>query len=209
MRPATRLASLSGGLPGPGPQLAALCCAAALVYPAATGWESAWQRYHAWPDAKAFISALRPIEAHSSGHIFLPGHEANLAEYYTRDVSDWTRWDAALSLDPALPRRKWASYYSGHLRSGDYGVIALFYSTTFSSVRLPGQILLPQPGNRAYQELLGLVGDNPGEPGLPALTRALQNDGLQYHLAAEGRYNTSNISGTHDYGIYAIWQRNT
>ena len=195
--------------PGSRPQLAALCCAAALVYPAATGWESAWQRYHSWPDAKAFISALRPIEARTSGHIFLPGHEANLAEYYTRDVSDWTRWDAELSLDPALPRGKWASYYSGHLHSGTYGVIALFYSTTFSSVKLPGEILLSHYGNRAYRELLGFVGDNSGEPGLPALTRALERDGLQYHLAAEGRYNTNNISGTHDYGIYAIWQRNT
>ena len=194
--------------PGSRPQLTALCCAAALVYPAATGWESAWQRYHAWPDAKAFISALRPIEAHGSGHIYLPGHEANLAEYYARDVSNWTRWDATLSLDPALPRKKWASYYSRNLESGDYGVIALFYSTTFSSVKLPGNVLLAHQGDRAYQQLLRFVGDNSGEPGLPALTRALERDSAQYHLAAEGRYNTNNISGTHDYGIYAIWQRN-
>ena len=108
-------AKLIRWVPGSRPQLAALCCAAALVYPAATGWESAWQRYHAWPDAKAFITALKPIEAHSPGHIYLPGHEANIAEYYTREVSDWTRWDAALSLDPTLPRRKWTSYYSDKL----------------------------------------------------------------------------------------------
>ena len=43
--------------PGTRASLAALCCAAALVYPAATSWQSAWQRYHAWPNANAFISA--------------------------------------------------------------------------------------------------------------------------------------------------------
>jgi putative flippase GtrA/glycosyltransferase involved in cell wall biosynthesis len=196
-------------VPGSRPQLAALCCAAALVYPAATGWESAWERYHAWPDAQEFISALKPIEAHSPGHIYLPGREVNIAEYYSREGSDWTRWDAALSLDPAAPQSSWASYYSGQLHDGNYGVIALFYSTTFSSVKLPGGILLSHYGDQAYQELLGLVGDNSGEPGLSALTSALEKDGQQYRLAAVGRYNTSNISGTHDYGIYAIWQRNT
>lgn len=196
-------------IPGYRPQIAALCCAAAFVYPAATNWESAWQRFHAWPDAQAFVSALRPIEAHSAGHIYLPAREANIAEYYTPQVADWTRWDAALSLDPSATQGSWNSYYSAQLHSGNYGVIALFYATTFSSVKLPGQILLTNYGGRAYQQLLGLVSDNSGEPGLSALTRALEKDGQEYRLAAVGRYNTSNISGTHDYGIYAIWQRNT
>jgi glycosyltransferase involved in cell wall biosynthesis/putative flippase GtrA len=191
------------------PQLAALCCAAALIYPAATSWESAWQRYHAWPDAEEFISALKPIETRSQGHIYLPGHEANIAEYYTRDVSDWTRWDADLSLNPTGSHNSWPGYYSGQLHSGYYGVIALFYSTTFSSVKLPERILLNHYNGQTYQQLLRLVGDNSGQPGLPALTRVLEKDAKQYRLAAVGRYNTSNISGTHDYGIYAIWQRNT
>jgi putative flippase GtrA/glycosyltransferase involved in cell wall biosynthesis len=193
-------------VPGSRPQLAALCCAAALIYPATTGWESAWQRYHAWPDAKAFVSAFRPIEAHSPGHIYLPGHEANIAEYYTREVSDWTRWDAALSLNPTVPHSSWNSYYSGQLHSGNYGVIALFYSTTFSSVKIPGTILLSPQAANSYKQLLGLVGSNSGEPGLSALTLALEND-PEYSIAAVGHYNTSNISGTHAYGVYAIWQK--
>ena len=53
---------------------------------------------------------------------------------------------------------------------------------------------------------MSLVGDNSGEPGLPALTLALEND-REYRLASHGAYNTSNISGTHDYGVYAIWQK--
>ena len=195
-------------VPGSRPQLAALCCAAVLVYPAATSWESAWQRYHAWPDAQEFVSAFKPIEARSPGHIYLPSREANIAEYYTREVSDWTRWDATMSLKPTGPPSTWPRYYSAQLHRGYYGVITLFYSTTFSSIKLPGHILLSHYGDQTYQDLLGFVGDNSGEPGLSALTRVLENNGKQYRLAAVGHYNTSNISGSHDYGIYAIWQRN-
>lgn len=194
-------------MPGSKEQLAALCCAVALAYPAVTSWQSAWERYHAWPDAGAFISALKPVTAQSHGLLYVPAHEVNIAEYYTPQDNDWTRWNAALSLDPAtVPQSDWVSYYSAQLHSGNYGTIALFYSTTFSSVRLPGSVLLSN-GSRTYRELLSLVGNNSGEPGLPALTQALDTDGKQYRLAAVGPYNTSNISGTHDYGIYVIWQK--
>ena len=188
------------------PLLAALCCVAAFAYPAAANWQTAWQRYHAWPDASAFISAFKPIAAESQGFLYLPGFETNIAEYYTPQGYDWTRWNAGLSLDPVTAPNSWSSYYSMQLHSQDYGVIALFYSTTFSSVRLPGTILLSSYDTRTYQELLGVVGDNSGEPGLATLTLVLETD-RQYHLVAIGRYNTSNISGTHDYGIYAIWQK--
>jgi Dolichyl-phosphate-mannose-protein mannosyltransferase/Glycosyl transferase family 2 len=193
-------------LPGARRPLAALCCATAFAYPAAVSWQAAWQRYHAWPDSSAFISAFKPIAAKSQGFLYLPELEANIAEYYTPQGYDWTRWSATLSLDPTVPQREWSSYYSTQLRSGNYSVIVLFYSTTFSSVRMPGSILMSH-GNSTYTELLGLVGNNSGEPGLAALTQALDTDSEQYRLAAKGPYDTSNISGTHDYGIYAIWQK--
>ncbi len=66
--------------------------------------------------------------------------------------------------------------------------------------------MLSHRATSSYQELLGLVGNNSGEPGLPALTLALEND-HDYRIAAVGHYNTSNISGTHAYGVYAIWQK--
>ena len=50
-------------LPGANRQLAAECRVVALVYPAATGWQSAWERYHAWPNANAFITAFKPAAA--------------------------------------------------------------------------------------------------------------------------------------------------
>ncbi len=195
-------------LPDSRKQLAALCCAAALLYPAITSWESAWQRYHAWPNAQAFIGSLKRIEASSEGDIYVPGHEANIAEYYTPAGTSWTRWTGALSLDPTtVPDNGWSTYYSTQLQDQNYGVIALFYSTTFSSVRIPPSILLARRISHIDRTLLGLVSDNSGEPGLSALTHAIQHSG-HYTLASVGRYNTSNISGTHDYGIYAIWQRN-
>ena len=65
--------------------------------------------------------------------------------------------------------------------------------------------MLPQQATNQDQDLLSLVGDNSGERGLPALTRALEGDRDYYRVKA-GPYNTSNISGTHDYGIYVIWK---
>ena len=147
-------------VPGSRPQIAALCCAAALVYPAVTGWESAWQRYHAWPDANEFVSSFSSVATKSQGPFYLPGQEANIAEYYTAQGSDWTRWRGDISFNPVTgPHSSWNTYYSTQLRNKDYGVIALFYSTTFSSVRMPGTILLPRTVN-SYHKLLGLVGNN-------------------------------------------------
>jgi len=66
-------------------------------------------------------------------------------------------------------------------------------------------MLLSQQAGRPDQDLLSLVGDNSRERGLTALTRALAAD-RDYYPAAQGRYNTTNLSGTHDYGIYVIWK---
>lgn len=193
-------------LPGAKRPLAALCCATALVYPAAASWQAAWQRYHSWPNADAFISSFKPIAAESQGFLYLPALEASIAEYYTPQGYEWTRWNTALSLDPTTPPNSQTSYYLTQLNSRNYGVIVLFYSTTFSSVRLPGSVLLSEYNKKTYQKLLTTVAENSGEPGLAALTLALETDG-QYGTPIVGRYNTNNISGTHDYGIYAIWQK--
>ncbi len=194
-------------LPGASKKLAVACCVAALAYPAANSWQSAWERYHAWPDAAAFISAFRPVAAQTQGLLYVPAHEANIAEYYTPQGYDWTRWSTGLSLDPSVPSgESWQSYYATQLQTDKFGLITLFYSTTFSSAALPGNILLSQKSGNKPPDLLSLVGDNSGEPGLPALTRALDAS-RQYYRVTWGPYNTTNISGTHNYGIYVIWRR--
>jgi hypothetical protein len=192
--------------PGSRKKLAVLCCAAALAYPAVTSWESAWQRYHAWPNASQFISSLEYQASRTNGLIYVPAHEANIAEYYTRQGNDWARWSGSLSLDAVrVAPGASESYFNTQLHSGKYGLIVLFYSTTFSSGGLPKGILLSARSSGADQNLLNAVEENSSEQGLPALTRALEED-PDYSRVTHGSYNTSNISGTHDYGIYVIWK---
>jgi hypothetical protein len=192
-------------LPGSSRQLAVLCCAVIVAYPAATGWQSAWQRYHAWANASAFISAFKPLAAQSHGLIYVPGREVNIAEYYTPQVSDWTRWSSALSLDSSESSGGDSqSYYTEQLQNKNYGLIVLFYATTFPTTGLPPAMLV-HGANHPAPNLLSKVAENSGEPGLAALTRAL-NTGKEYQPVF-GTYDTSNISGTHDYGIYVIWQK--
>jgi hypothetical protein len=190
--------------------LIALCCAAALIYPLATSWQSSWERYHAWPNAAAFVASLRPVVAQDQGVIYVPGHETNIAEYYTAQSLDSSAWNGSLSLDPVtVPTQEWAAYYAHQLAVHNYGVIILFYSTTFSSATsVPEKFLLSRTESGTYGQLLGIVGNNSGAPGLKTLTEVLQED-HNYRHVAEGPYNTSNISGTHNYGVYAIWQRAT
>lgn len=194
---------LLGWFPGAGRQMIAVCSAIAIVYVGITGWQSAWARYHSWPNAQAFIAAFKTTMAQKQDRIYVPGHEANIAEYYTTQDRDWTRWSASLSLNPAtLPRSSWSSYYSEQLSTGNYTLIALFYSTTFSSAPdLPGSVLLHPEGNPTNRKLLGLVGDNSGEPGLPALTLALEKD-HRYQRAFVGPYDSA-----HDNGVFVIWQK--
>jgi hypothetical protein len=189
--------------PGNSRQLAAVCCAVALAYVGSHSWQSAWQRYHTWPNAGAFISAFKPVAARSQGLIYVPGHEANIAQYYTPQGREWQRWNATLPLDPAaVAKSGWQSYYTGQLNNGGYGVIALFYSTTFSTAPgLSGNLLLSPPGSVLNRKLLNLVGEVSGEPGLPALTLALEAD-PDYTFVTAGPY-----SSAHNYGIYAIWEK--
>ena len=188
-------------LPGNSRRLTAICCVVALSYPATNSWKSAWQVYHSWPEAQSFITRFTPVVAQSSGLIYTDGTD-HIAEYYTPQGSDWKRWNTTLSLDPVtMPTDTWESYYVSQLRSGAYGVIALFYATSLSSQGLSRSMLLPRNGKNTYQLLLSLVADNSGEPGLPALTLALEND-PNYRLVAVGPYDSAL-----NYSIYAIWQK--
>jgi len=174
------------------------CCVALLAYPAVNSWEAAWGVYHGWANSRSFITNFAPIAARSHGSIDAAA-AIHIAEYYTPQGRQWARWTGALSLDPAGPRSTWSAYYESRLGSGSYGVIALFYTTTFSLVPLPGGDLLKP--DASTQDLLALAADNSKEPGLAALTRALEAD-PRYQLAAQGPYDSAN-----DYAIYAIWRK--
>jgi hypothetical protein len=188
-------------LPGASKPLVALFCALALLYPAVASGQSAQQAYQGWANSSPFINAFEPVLAHSHGLVFASAQE-HIAQYYTPQGDDWTRWDLKdLPLNPTgVPHRLWAEYYAAVLRHEDYGVIALFYATSFSSVKLPASLLLAPHGTHIYDDLLSLVGVNSGEPGLPALTVALEHDPA-YKLVSVGPFNSAHVSG-----IYAIWR---
>jgi hypothetical protein len=192
---------LIGWLPGGSRKLTAACCVIALSYLAVNSLESAWGAYHGWANSRAFITAFSPVAAESHGLIYASGQE-HIAEYYTPEGLDWTRWNTTLSLNPiSLPEKSWSSYYHTQLNSGKYGIIVLFYSTTFSPASLKPNMLLPKNADSTYRHLLDLIGQNSKEQGIAALTQALATD-THYQLVAHGPYD-----GAHNYGSYAIWQK--
>ena len=173
-------------------RLVAAGCVIALLYPAAYGFQQAWQRYHLWQNSAAFIAALRPIlaKAPSTGQhdlIYVPGHEANIAQYYLPQGRHWKLWSAALALNPSglpgresRPRSQWPSYYASIIQR--YSVLALFYSTSFTSDNGLSAKPLAR-GAITRRALLNLVGENSNEAGVPVLTRVLEN-GYRYQLEA-------------------------
>jgi len=189
-------------LPGASRKALVLLCSLALLYPALAGWQSARQAFLGWTNTQSFIAEFKPILAHSHGLIYAAG-EQHVAQYYTPQGADWQRWNThGMPLNPVgVPRSEWTAYYQARLRDEDYGVIALFYSTGFSSVQLPASMLLFRSPQNVYEHLLGLVGDASGEPGLPALTQALQHDPA-YRPVAVGRFDSAHTSG-----LYVIWQK--
>jgi hypothetical protein len=189
-------------LPDASRRLTAVCCIVALAYPAITGWQSAWAVYHDWGNASSFISEFAPVAARSSGYLYAAGQD-HLAEYYTPEGNNWQRWSSDISLDPtAIKPTAWPSYYAKLLTSRQYGVIALFYTTTFSSGGLTGSIQL-SPHDLTNQQLLSLsqVAAKSSGLGLVALTKALEKS-RNYARRGVGRYDSS-LGET----VYVIWQK--
>jgi Dolichyl-phosphate-mannose-protein mannosyltransferase len=180
----------------------ALVGVAALLVAGAADRQLASVTFRAWQNSSAFIAAFRPVAARSDGLIFASAQK-RVAEYYTPEGNEWWRWKITdLPLDPAgVPRADWYSYYLARLRSGQYGVIALFYDRP-ASLTLPGSG--PSPISRASlisAQLLGLAPLKSSEPGVTVLTRVLAHD-REYRLMAVGPYDS-----LPEAGVFAIWQR--
>jgi Dolichyl-phosphate-mannose-protein mannosyltransferase len=188
-------------LPGTSRRLTVICCVIALAYPAANSWRTAWQVYHSWPDAHSFITKFAPAVAQSRGRIYVAS-QWRVAAYYVPQGRQWKRWTTALSLDPVTVREgQREAYYTSQLNHGGYGLIVLFYPTTFSSgPTLPAQYLISPPGSGLNRELLRLVGGS-GQPGLLPLTLAIEKN-PEYKLVHVGQYNSAHV-----YSAYAIWRR--
>lgn len=172
-------------------KLIAVGCAVALIYPAVGGFFAAWQRYHSWANAGSFVTAMRPLISQTSGPIYVPGHETAIAQYYLpAEGADWRRWSTRLDVS--------------RFARGAYSVVALFYDA--ASLASGPQASAIAAGRVTQRMLRGLVSFNPGEPGVRRLTQALGRNPL-YKLVSSGPYDITNITGTHSYGLFAIWER--
>jgi len=124
-----------------------------------------------------------------------------VAQYYSRQGYAWARWNAdGLTLDP--PVRPTVRYYAAMLRRADYGLVTLFYSTSFTTANLPASILTA-PRSASSNEVLASAALSANEPGLAALTIALRRDHA-YRLVRSGAYDNAT-----DHGVYLIWRKVT
>ncbi|MGI9008237.1 MAG: ArnT family glycosyltransferase [Streptosporangiaceae bacterium] len=181
--------------------LVALAGVIVLAFPMIANCQLARQTLQGWANASAFIAAFRPVAARTGGPIFASAQQ-RVAEYYTPQGSQWGRWKTwDLSLKPAgLDRGRWYSYYAGELRASHAGVIALFYAPPSAAGRAARDGWLDAHRGHMYGALRTLANFQRSEPGVPALTRAIERD-RQYRLVAVGPYDSGAQSG-----IFAIWR---
>ena len=173
-----------------------------LAFPMIANYQLARQALQAWANSSAFITAFRPLAAHSSGPIFASAQQ-RVAEYYTPQGSQWTRWKTTdLPLKPpGLDPGRWYGYYAGKLRASHASVIVLFYAAPPGAVGRPGgNGWLDVHRGHMYGALRELTNFQRSEPGVPALTGAIERD-RQYRLVAVGPYDSGAQSG-----VFAIWR---
>jgi hypothetical protein len=194
-------ASLLRWLPDAKKPLAVAVGAVAVGFLALTAWQSASGVYEGWPDARSFIASFRPLAVRSQGLIFVASQE-HVAQYYTPQGDNWARWNSdGLTLDP--PVRPTVRYYRDALGQANYGLVTLFYSTSFTTGNLPVNALISAKGQQASSHVLTSAGLGSDEPGLSALTAALRGD-HSYRLVSSGPYDNAN-----DHGVYVIWRKVT
>ncbi len=191
-------AKLVRWLPAAGRSLTVAACVIIASYLGLAAWKSAAGVYHGWPNSRAFVASFTKVAGQSQGLLFV-GDQEHVAEYYTKAGDDWTRWKSeGLSLNP--PTKPTVAYYKRLLGHADYGVVALFYSTSFTNGNLPPGLLTGAGSSGKSQQVLGSISD-PGESGLSELTEALQEDPA-YHPAGTGPFDNAN-----NHGVYVIWRK--
>ena len=122
-------------LPQAGRTLTAAVCLIGVGYLGISSWQSAADAYRGWPNANAFITAFKSAARNSNGQIFVASQE-HVAQYYSKQGDEWTRWNSdGLTLDPPGPPT--VAGYAAQLHQVNYGLVVLFYSTSFTNSNLP------------------------------------------------------------------------
>jgi hypothetical protein len=116
-------------------------CVIALVFPVYLGAVQSWSFATSWPNATAFIAALRPLAAHSHGPLLV--EDPAIAKYYLPAGSDWQRWSGtrnitlpsgattgnpAAAAGTAAPGT--AATYATYIARGYFAYVALNFTDT-------------------------------------------------------------------------------
>lgn len=175
-------------------RITVLLCAAALIFPAARGWQGAERVYHLWPNSSSFIAAFKPLAAQTSRPILIADTAGDIPMYSTPQGHQWRRWRSLPMRPQGITRGKWKTYYTHRLQKGRFGVVVLL-------LRGVGQApALPSSKGVIERQVLRATARDSSKPGAYALTQALKGD-PNYQLATVGPYN----SGVSD-GMYVIWK---
>jgi putative flippase GtrA/GT2 family glycosyltransferase/4-amino-4-deoxy-L-arabinose transferase-like glycosyltransferase len=190
---------------------AALACAsAAIVFPAVNGWSSAFSVYHLWPNAGAYLTAMRPLVAQNNGNLLVVQY-SSMTEYYLGDDSNWQRW-TSLSLDPsyaATSPARWIDYYRAQIASTAPQLVAVPFDVTFTQ-QAAGEVLLANLTNslksgkqaevRKVLLQIAAANESAAEPGLYDLASVIATDPA-YRVVTVAPYD-SHISS----GVFVVWR---
>ena len=127
--------------PGREQAITSVTCVIALVFPVWLGAVQSWSFATSWPNATAFIAALRPLAAHSSGPMLV--EDPSIAKYYLPSGSDWQRWSStrtiilpsgAITGNPAAAAGAAApgnaSIFAKYIARGYFSYVALNFTDT-------------------------------------------------------------------------------
>ena len=183
----------------------ALAGAAALAFPAITGWMSAYSDYRTWPNSDSLVATLKPlVAAPHTGTLFSTSQDYWVLKYYTADASRGPRWFTGpqISLDPSqLPESAWPTFFKQQLDARKYSVIALPFdvATTAFSVQ-PGSTSVPS-SEILQADLSALAAQDPPSAGTAEFATAVEAS-ASYQLVRVVPYSDDLAPGS-----YLIWKR--
>ncbi len=113
--------------------LTSAACVIALAFPLTLGASQSRAFSTDWPDAYSFISILRPLAGHGTGHLLI--EDPSIAEYYLPAGSHWKRWSSTRNIVlPSGASTGGPSSTAGVTGPGNTGVFAEFITAGYFSL---------------------------------------------------------------------------
>ncbi len=108
-------------------------CVIALAFPLTLGAGQSRAFSTDWPDAYSFISILRPLAGHGTGHLLI--EDPSIAEYYLPAGHHWQRWSSTRNIVlPSGASTGGPSSTAGVTGDGNPGVFAEFITAGYFSL---------------------------------------------------------------------------